>query len=90
MNAQKLRLLFLNVGHFADHLFMLIFAKAAFSAGLAFGLGGTVAGLLLGGFALAVFLAAYEVRFFTIGWAWWAWPWRRCSRPAPALPPRCS
>lgn len=38
MNAQKLRLLFLNVGHFADHLFMLIFAKAAFSAGLAFGL----------------------------------------------------
>jgi MFS family permease len=32
------RLLFLNVGHFADHLFMLIFAKAAFSAGLAFGL----------------------------------------------------
>ena len=41
---------------------------------LAFGLGSTVAGLLLGGFALAVFLAAYEVRFFTIGWAWWAWP----------------
>ncbi len=38
MNAQKLRLLFLNVGHFTDHLFMLIFAKAAFSAGLAFGL----------------------------------------------------
>ena len=32
------RFLFLNVGHFADHLFMLIFAKAAFSAGLAFGL----------------------------------------------------
>jgi hypothetical protein len=38
LNAQKLRLLFLNVGHFADHLFMLIFAKAAFSAELAFGL----------------------------------------------------
>ena len=38
MDAQKLRLLFLNFGHFADHLFMLIFAKAAFSAGLAFGL----------------------------------------------------
>ena len=35
---QQLRLLFLNVGHFFDHLFMLIFAKAAFSAGLAFGL----------------------------------------------------
>ena len=38
MSAQKLRLLFLNFGHFADHLFMLIFAKAAVSAGLAFGL----------------------------------------------------
>ncbi len=38
LNAQKLRLLFLNVGHFTDHLFMLIFAKAAFNAGLAFGL----------------------------------------------------
>lgn len=35
---RSLRLLFLNVGHFADHLFMLIFAKAAFTAGLAFGL----------------------------------------------------
>jgi len=30
--------LFLNVGHFVDHFFVLIFAKAAFSAGLAFGL----------------------------------------------------
>jgi len=38
VNGQKLRLLFLNVGHFVDHMFMLIFAKAAFSAGLAFGL----------------------------------------------------
>ena len=37
--APNARLLFLNVGHFVDHLFMLIFAKAAFSAGLAFGLG---------------------------------------------------
>jgi len=36
--ADKARFLFLNVGHFADHLFMLIFAKAAFSAGLDFGL----------------------------------------------------
>ncbi len=35
---QRTRFLFLNVGHFVDHLFMLIFAKAAFSAGLAFGL----------------------------------------------------
>ncbi|TNE41723.1 MAG: MFS transporter [Alphaproteobacteria bacterium] len=33
-----MRFTFLNVGHFTDHLFMLIFAKAAFSAGLAFGL----------------------------------------------------
>ncbi|USG61509.1 MFS transporter [Sneathiella marina] len=38
MNAQKLRFTFLNFGHFVDHLFMLIFAKAAFSAGLSFGL----------------------------------------------------
>jgi len=38
VNAQSLRFLFLNLGHFADHLFMLIFAKAAVSAGLAFGL----------------------------------------------------
>jgi len=34
----NVRLLFVNVGHFVDHLFMLIFAKAAFSAGLSFGL----------------------------------------------------
>ncbi len=38
MSAQKMRLLFLNFGHFTDHLFMLIFAKAAVSAGLAFGM----------------------------------------------------
>ncbi len=38
LHDQRTRLLFLNVGHFTDHLFMLIFAKAAFSAGLAFGL----------------------------------------------------
>ena len=37
-HSQRARLLFLNVGHFVDHLFMLIFAKAAFSAGLGFGL----------------------------------------------------
>ena len=37
-NNQRARLLFLNVGHFVDRLFMLIFAKAAFSAGLGFGL----------------------------------------------------
>ena len=38
-NAAKLRLLFLNAGHFTDHMMMLIFAKAAFSAGITFGLG---------------------------------------------------
>lgn len=38
LNDQRTRYLFLNVGHFVDHLFMLIFAKAAFSAGLSFGL----------------------------------------------------
>jgi MFS family permease len=37
--ALRLRYLFLNVGHFVDHLMMLIFAKAAFDAGRAFGLG---------------------------------------------------
>jgi len=41
---------------------------------LLFGLGSTIAGLLLGGFALAMFIAAYEFRLFTIGWEWWAWP----------------
>ena len=38
MTQQQMRFTFLNVGHFIDHLFMLIFAKAAFSAGLSFGL----------------------------------------------------
>ena len=35
----SLRLLYLNFGHFIDHMLMLIFAKAAFSAGIDFGLG---------------------------------------------------
>ncbi|MDA1088897.1 MAG: MFS transporter [Proteobacteria bacterium] len=38
LTDQRIRFLFLNVGHFVDHLFMLIFAKAAYSAGLSFGL----------------------------------------------------
>ena len=38
MTQEKLRFTYLNFGHFLDHLFMLIFAKAAFSAGIAFGL----------------------------------------------------
>lgn len=40
---------------------------------LAFGLGSTVAGALLGGLALWVFIEAYEFRLFDIGWQWWAW-----------------
>ena len=69
MSASRLRYLFLNVGHFADHLFMLIFAKAAFDAGVAFGFGserayaemipyGTPAAILFGACApLAAYLA---------------------------------
>ncbi|MFL0672277.1 MAG: sterol desaturase family protein [Erythrobacter sp.] len=45
---------------------------------LLFGLGSTVAGALLGGFAVWVFFATYEYRVFDMGpewWAvWWAWP----------------
>ncbi|AOL22207.1 Sterol desaturase/sphingolipid hydroxylase, fatty acid hydroxylase superfamily [Erythrobacter litoralis] len=45
---------------------------------LTFGLGSTVAGALLGGFALYVFIEAYEYRILDFGdewWAlWWAWP----------------
>ena len=37
--GNRLRLLYLNVGHFIDHMMMLIFAKAAFDAGRSFGLG---------------------------------------------------
>lgn len=55
MSPARLRFLFLNVGHFVDHLFMLIFAKAAFDAGRAWGLGyddmiiyGTPAAVLFG------------------------------------------
>lgn len=55
ISAQRLRLLFLNLGHFVDHMFMLIFAKAAFDAGKAWDLGydemivyGTPAAVLFG------------------------------------------
>jgi sterol desaturase/sphingolipid hydroxylase (fatty acid hydroxylase superfamily) len=41
---------------------------------LSFGLGSTVAGLAFGGFAIFVFIEAYQYRLFDIGWAWWAWP----------------
>lgn len=47
---------------------------------LAFGLGSTVAGALLGGFALALFLRAYEYRIFDFGLEWWSvwWAWPLC------------
>ncbi|MEQ9122068.1 MAG: MFS transporter, partial [Alphaproteobacteria bacterium] len=55
MSPARLRYLFLNLGHFVDHLFMLIFAKAAYDAGKAWGLGyddmivyGTPAAILFG------------------------------------------
>ncbi len=45
---------------------------------LAFGLGSTVSGALFGGFALAIFIGAYEYRLFDISENWWdplwAWP----------------
>ena len=45
---------------------------------LAFGLGSTVAGALLGGFALTLFIKTYDYRILDFGpewWAvWWAWP----------------
>ncbi|QSB44934.1 sterol desaturase family protein [Tsuneonella flava] len=40
---------------------------------LGLGLGSTVAGVLLGGIALAAFVYAYQFRLFDIGWTWWAW-----------------
>ena len=40
---------------------------------LAFGLGSTVSGLLVGGAFLALYLYLWEFRLFDIGWAWWAW-----------------
>ncbi len=55
MSPARLRMLFLNLGHFVDHLFMLIFAKAAYDAGKAWGMGyddmivyGTPAAVLFG------------------------------------------
>ncbi len=40
---------------------------------LAFGLGSSVAGLLVGGMAIGVAFAAYEFRLVSIPWVWWAW-----------------
>ncbi|MEL6876507.1 MAG: sterol desaturase family protein [Pseudomonadota bacterium] len=44
---------------------------------LAFGLGSTVSGALFGGFALAIFIGAYEYRLFDISENWWGplWAW---------------
>ena len=40
---------------------------------LAFGLGSSVAGLLVGGMAIGVAFATYQFRIITIPWTWWAW-----------------
>ena len=39
INPAKLRLFYIYFGHFIDHMLMLIFAKAAFNAGISFGIG---------------------------------------------------
>ena len=39
INPAKLRLFYINFGHFTDHMLILIFAKAAFNAGIDFGIG---------------------------------------------------
>ncbi len=41
---------------------------------LAFGLGSSVSGALVGGMAFAIALAAYSIRPFDIPFVWWAWP----------------
>ncbi len=47
---------------------------------LCLGLGSTAAGALFGGFALYVFIAAYEYRLFDFGAEWWSvwWAWPLC------------
>ncbi len=40
---------------------------------LAFGLGSSVAGLLVGGMAITIAVSAYEFRIVSIPWTWWAW-----------------
>ena len=42
------------------------------SASLLMGLGNLVSKLIFGGIAVAATVAAYQVRVFEIGWAWWA------------------
>ena len=38
IDSAKLRLFYINFGHFVDHMLILIFAKAAFNAGIDFGI----------------------------------------------------
>ena len=38
VHQEKIRGFFINFGHFLDHMLMLIFAKAAFNAGIDFGI----------------------------------------------------
>ena len=40
---------------------------------LALGLGSTVAGILTGGFVIAMAVWAHQYRLFDIGYVWWAW-----------------
>ena len=43
IDSAKLRLFYINFGHFVDHMLILIFAKAAFNAGIDFGIDKDVA-----------------------------------------------
>ena len=47
---------------------------------LGFGLGSTIAGALFGGFAVYVFIEAYDYRLFDFGAQWWTvwWAWPLC------------
>ena len=60
INPISLRLFFLNFGHFTDHMLMLIYAKAAFSAGIEFGFGknGAYAEMILYGIPSLVLFGA--------------------------------
>ena len=65
MRSKKVDDIFLNISHFLDHFMMLIFAKAAYDAGIYFGLSyeeiiffGTLGFIFFGGFApVASYLA---------------------------------
>ena len=74
--------------HFAVPLFVLLVAAEMLWArrrapekyeprdtltSLAFGVGSTVAGLLLGGLIVAISLWVWQFRLITLPWTWWAW-----------------